>query len=155
MPNYHIYEDSKFKNYYPLPAEVLRAGLSSTAIILYSVLLGKTSLSQKNHWVDEEGRVFVRIAYSSLADEIHKSHSTVKVCLRELEDKKLIKRKLVKGDIHIIYALYPHVTSPRNTWQADNNPRGWQNTDYDYGRKQPTNKYSEYKKYNYDEGAFL
>lgn len=152
MSNVYIYENSKVSNFYPLPANVLHLGLSSTASILYSILLGRTLLSQKNHWVDDEGRVYVRLTYNTLAEEIKKSYSTVKVCLRELEEKNLIERKRIDDDVHIIYTLYPNVVNTVNAERVENNPRVRSNTTLTYGRKQPTNKYSDIKKYTYKEG---
>ena len=67
--------------------------LSTDAKILYGILLDRMSLSAKNGWRDEQGRVY--IIYT--VREVQKSlccaeHKAVKL-LRELEDIDLVERK--------------------------------------------------------------
>ena len=67
--------------------------LSTDAKILYGILLDRMSLSAKNGWRDEQGRVY--IIYT--VQEVQKSlccaeHKAVKL-LRELEDIDLVERK--------------------------------------------------------------
>ena len=67
--------------------------LSTDARTLYGILLDRMSLSVRNGWLDEQGRVYiiytVREAQESLCCAEHKA---VKL-LRELEDIDLIERK--------------------------------------------------------------
>lgn len=46
-------------NYYPLPRSLLKLELPSTALLLYSILLDRATLSQKNGFTDPGGWVFV------------------------------------------------------------------------------------------------
>ena len=67
--------------------------ISSKAKILYDMMLDRLNLSQRNRWIDENGRVFI---YFTL-DEIHEQlgiyrQKTAKL-LRELDGVHLIERK--------------------------------------------------------------
>ena len=76
-----LFQEQRFQN------------LSTDAKILYGILLDRMSLSAKNGWRDEQGRVY--IIYT--VREVQKSlccaeHKAVKL-LRELEDIDLVERK--------------------------------------------------------------
>ena len=76
-----LFQEQRFQN------------LSTDAKILYSILLDRMSLSAKNGWRDEQGRVY--IIYT--VQEVQKSlccaeHKAVKL-FRELEDIDLVERK--------------------------------------------------------------
>ena len=76
-----LFQEQRFQN------------LSTDAKILYGILLDRMSLSAKNGWRDEQGRVY--IIYT--VREVQKSlccaeHKVVKL-LRELEDIDLVERK--------------------------------------------------------------
>jgi len=66
--------------------------LSFGAIITFSVLLDRYSLSRKNNWLDEENRVFIRYKISDLTEVMGKSEDRISNYLKELEDIGLIER---------------------------------------------------------------
>ena len=45
--------------YLPYARFLLNTDLSHTAKLLYTLLLDRATLSQKNNWVDEQGRIYV------------------------------------------------------------------------------------------------
>ena len=45
--------------YLPYARFLLDTDLSHTAKLLYTLLLDRATLSQKNHWVDAQGRIYV------------------------------------------------------------------------------------------------
>lgn len=45
--------------YLPYARFLLDADLSHTAKMLYTLLLDRATLSQKNNWVDDQGRIYV------------------------------------------------------------------------------------------------
>ena len=45
--------------YLPFPKFLLDAQLSHTAKLLYALLLDRATLSRKNNWTDEQGRIYV------------------------------------------------------------------------------------------------
>ena len=76
-----FYTDEKFR------------GLSSDAKTVYGILLDRVSLSAKNGWSDEEGRVFVYMTVSSIEEAMGCAHQKACGLLSELEDFGLIERK--------------------------------------------------------------
>lgn len=45
--------------YLPYPRFLLDTDLSHTAKLLYTLLLDRATLSQKNNWIDAQGRIYV------------------------------------------------------------------------------------------------
>ena len=81
-----------FTNYIPLPRSILELDLSSTAIVLYGVLLGRATLSQKNDYTDDSGWVYVVYPIEELAHLMRLSNTTIKDSLRRLERAGLVRR---------------------------------------------------------------
>ena len=53
--------------YLPYARFLLNTDLSHTAKLLYTLLLNRATLSQKNNWVDEQGRIYVIYPLFNLA----------------------------------------------------------------------------------------
>ncbi len=68
-------------------------GLSSDAKTVYGILLDRVSLSAKNGWADEEGRVYVYMTVSSIEEAMGCAHQKACGLLSELEEFGLIERK--------------------------------------------------------------
>ena len=67
--------------------------LSTDARTLYGILLDRMSLSVKNGWLDEQGRVYIIYTVREVQESLCcAEHKAVKL-FRELEDTDLIKRK--------------------------------------------------------------
>ena len=67
--------------------------LSTDARTLYGILLDRMSLSAKNGWLDEQGRVYIIYTVRDVQESLCcAEHKAVKL-FRELEDIDLIKRK--------------------------------------------------------------
>ena len=79
--------------YLPYARFLLDADLSHTAKLLYTLLLDRATLSQKNNWMDECGFVYVIFPLSSLSDALRCSTMSIKRALRSLEDADLIERR--------------------------------------------------------------
>ena len=79
--------------YLPYPRFLLDTDLSHTAKLLYTLLLDRATLSQKNSWVDERGFVYVIFPLLSLSDALRCSTMSIKRALRSLEDADLIERR--------------------------------------------------------------
>ena len=79
--------------YLPYPRFLLDTDLSHTAKLLYTLLLDRATLSQKNNWMDERGFVYVIFPLSSLSDALRCSTMSIKRALRSLEDADLIERR--------------------------------------------------------------
>ena len=66
--------------------------LTALAKILYGVLLDRESLSDKNKWVDDMGRIFVYMTNKNICRLLHISDKTATKLLIELEKIDLIQR---------------------------------------------------------------
>lgn len=56
--------------YLPYPRFLLDTDLSHTAKLLYTLLLDRATLSQKNNWMDERGFVYVIFPLSALSNAL-------------------------------------------------------------------------------------
>ena len=76
-----LFQDSRFRQ------------LSTDARTLYGILLDRMSLSVKNGWLDEQGRVYIIYTVREVQESLCcAEHKAVKL-FRELEDIDLIERK--------------------------------------------------------------
>lgn len=76
-----LYTDARFK------------GMSSDAKTLYGLLLDRVSLSVKNSWVDEQGRIFVYCTLESVEAALGCAEQKALKLLSELETIGLIEKK--------------------------------------------------------------
>ena len=67
--------------------------LSHTARLTYVLLLDRVTLSQKNGWVDAQGRAYVLYPLAGQAEDMRRSISSVTRALRELEAARLSERR--------------------------------------------------------------
>lgn len=78
--------------YLPYARFLLSADLTHTAKLLYTLLLDRATLSQKNNWVVAKGRVYVLYPIIHLAKDLRCSTSSVTRALTELENADLLER---------------------------------------------------------------
>ena len=78
--------------YLPYPRFLLDTDLSRTAKLLYTLLLDRATLSQKNNWIDAQGRIYVLYPLSSLAKDLGCSISSITRSFTELENAQLVER---------------------------------------------------------------
>ena len=93
--------------YLSYPRFLLDTDLSHTARLLYTLLLDRATLSQKNNWMDEHGFVYVIFPLSSLSDALRCSTMSIKRALRSLEDADLIERR--RGRIPVPNSIFVKV----------------------------------------------
>jgi len=84
--------ETKLTRYLALPKELLKLDLSTTAMVVYALLLDRANLSQANGWTDEKGRVYVHFATENMAQYIGQSEGSARRVMKDLEDHGLIKR---------------------------------------------------------------
>ena len=88
----------------PCPRFIWNEGLSSLAISVYTLLLGRVSLSKQNDMIDEQGRVYVIYTVKHMAEKLSRSEPPIYAALKMLEEKGLIERKSSgKGNPNHIY----------------------------------------------------
>lgn len=78
--------------YLPYARFLLDTDLSHTAKLLYTLLLDRATLSQKNNWVDLQGRIYVIYPLSHLAKDLRCCVSSVTYSFAELEKADLTER---------------------------------------------------------------
>ena len=76
-----LFQDSRFRK------------LSTDARTLYGILLDRMSLSAKNGWLDEQGRVFIIFTIEDVKRSLCCADNKATKLLRELEEFGLIERK--------------------------------------------------------------
>ena len=54
----------------PYPYFLLKMDLSYTARLLYALLLDRSTLSQKNGWLDSEGRTYIVYPVSEITETL-------------------------------------------------------------------------------------
>ena len=93
MSKEYIKAQTPLPAYFPYPKFLLQMSLSHTARLTYVLLLDRMTLSQKNGWVDAQGRAYVLYPLAGLAEDLQSSISSVTRALRELEAARLIERR--------------------------------------------------------------
>lgn len=99
--------DTDAPQYIPFPRFLLDMDLSQTAKLVYAILYDRTSLSKKNGWIDEQGRVYIIFSLESIMETVHKSRTPVKNAMRELYNSGLVERKRNYSTANTIYVKLP------------------------------------------------
>ncbi len=68
----YIRADTRLPAYLPYPRFLLKMEISQTAKLLYSLLLDRSTLSQKNKWLDDEGRIYIIYPIAEIAEILDK-----------------------------------------------------------------------------------
>ena len=69
------------------------ADITTDAKLLYSLMLDRSSLSAKNGWLDENGKVYIYYTLEQIMTDMHCANQKATKLLKELETKGLIERK--------------------------------------------------------------
>ena len=85
--------DTKLPAYLPYPRFLLKMEISQTAKLLYALLLDRSTLSQKNKWQDDEGRIYIFYPVADIAEILDKSTMTIHSALKELDMAGLLERE--------------------------------------------------------------
>lgn len=89
-------EESEQFAFYRIPQILFKdekfAKLSTDAKVLYGLFLNRVSLSKKNHWIDEQGRVYVYYTLENIQEDLHCASQKAMKLLKELESYGLIER---------------------------------------------------------------
>lgn len=88
----YMYEHTKMPPYLPMPRFLLNCPISNTAKMLYIRLLSKAQLSQKNRWLDGQGRVYFIYPIHQMATDMNKSETTIKDAMKELVKAQLLEK---------------------------------------------------------------
>lgn len=88
----HLTVTTPLPRYLPYARFLLDTDLSHTAKLLYTLLLDRAMLSQKNNWIDTQGHIYVIYPLSHLAKDLGCCISSVTRSFSELEDAQLVER---------------------------------------------------------------
>lgn len=103
--------------YLPYARFLLDTDLSHTAKLLYTLLLDRATLSQKNNWMDERGFVYVIFPLSALSEALRCSTMSIKRALRSLEDADLIERRRSRIAVpNSLFVKVPTVQKRSSAW---------------------------------------
>ena len=91
-PTSYITIMTRLPRYLPYAEFLFGMDLSLTAKLVYTMLLDRATLSQKNGWADENGNVFVIYTMEELCSATGKCMSTIKAVLNDLTEAGLIER---------------------------------------------------------------
>ena len=107
MSKEYIKAQTPLPAYFPYPKFLLQMSLSHTARLTYVLLLDRMTLSQKNSWVDAQGRAYVLYPLAGLAADLQSSISSVTRALRELEAARLIERQMAFPNRTRYFSAFP------------------------------------------------
>lgn len=89
-------EESEQFAFYMIPQILFKdekfAKLSTDAKVLYGLFLNRVSLSKKNHWIDDQGRVYVYYTLENIQEDLRCANQKAMKLLKELESYGLIER---------------------------------------------------------------
>lgn len=145
----YMYEHTKIPPYLPMPRFLLNCSISNTAKMLYIRLLSKAQLSQKNHWLDGQGRVYFIYPIHQMATDMNKSETTIKDAMKELVKAQLLEKiPEGRGRPNRLYILFSDEEQGQKS--AVGNPTGGgQKTGGNYGGKLTTSKYTSNNRDNH------
>ena len=89
----YIMADTPLPLFLPYPRFLLKMEISQTAKLLYSLLLDRSTLSQKNKWQDDKGRIYIIYPIAEIAEILDKGSTTIKGALNELDMAGLLERE--------------------------------------------------------------
>lgn len=140
--------ETELTGYMPIPRQLLEMDLPSTAMLLYGALLDRGTLSRKNHYADENGRVYVIYPVQRLAETFRISDTAVKRHLRELEHCGLIRRQ--RESRHSPSHIFLNLPSGsiRGTPEGTIHPEERAKSPPQRGRKVPPNNQKQQQKQN-------
>lgn len=94
--DYFYEEQSEQFAFYKIPkclfTDTRFRGISTPAKVLYGLLLDRVSLSAKNQWIDEQGRVYIYYTLESIQADLLCANEKATKLLKELERYGLIER---------------------------------------------------------------
>ena len=109
MPNYFYGPQAEQFAFYRIPKALFTdstfRGISTDAKVLYGLLLDWMSLSVKNGWKDEEGRVYIIFTVEAIMEHLGCSNKKAVGLLRELDEKAdlIERRRQGQGRPSLIY----------------------------------------------------
>lgn len=112
--SYFTVEEEQRKMFTQLPKALLYEEkyktMTNDSKLLYSFLVDRVSLSLKNGYVDDLGRVYIKCSEIAMAEILNKAEKTVRRYKNELIDKGLLEQPDAKNEKTKYYVKQPQVT---------------------------------------------
>lgn len=112
--SYFTAEEEQRKMFTQLPKALLYEEkyktMTNDSKLLYSFLVDRVSLSLKNGYVDDLGRVYIKCSEIAMAEILNKAEKTVRRYKNELIDKGLLEQPDAKNEKTKYYVKQPQVT---------------------------------------------
>ena len=97
---FNPYKDNEYleNSYYKIPQELFVSSLykdklNSDSKILYAFLLDRLSLSQKNHWIDDERNIYLIFTREEVQEKLNLSDKTATKAFKQLNNVGLVQEK--------------------------------------------------------------
>ena len=109
MPNYFYGPQAEQFAFYRIPkalfTDLAYRGISTDAKVLYGLLLDRMSLSARNDWLDEQGRVYIVFTVEEIMESLACGNKKAVGLLRELETEAglIERRRQGLGKPNLIY----------------------------------------------------
>ena len=144
----YMYQHTKLPSYLPMPRFLMSIPISNTAKLLYTQLLAKAQLSQKNGWLDAQGRVYFIYPIHQMAVDMDRSITTIKDALRDLVAAQLLEKiPEGRGRPNRLYLLFQDEEVGQKS-DVGNSTQVGRKTVSNYGGISPPSKYISNKKNN-------
>ncbi|HEY5557767.1 replication initiator protein A [Acetobacterium sp.] len=96
MQYFTMYDSDQF-SFLRVPKELITnekyRQMSAESKLLYGLLLDRVSLSRKNGWVDDQGRVFIIFTRAEISNILVCGEKKITKLFNELKEKKLVEEK--------------------------------------------------------------
>lgn len=96
-------------HYFKIPTELVLnkqyKQLSLTAKLLYGLMLNRTSLSNKNKWINDKNEVYIYYSINNMMLDLNVSRNTVRKCIEDLKQYNLVDAEEVKHGKPVRYYL--------------------------------------------------
>lgn len=130
--DYYYGKEADTFSFYRVPkilfSEAYFKGLSVEAKVLYGLMLDRMSLSIKNQWIDDEGKVYINFSVENIQEYMGCSKNKAVAILKELDSDGGIglveKKRLGQGKPTIIYVknyASKEFLQNCNNWDSDQN----------------------------------
>ena len=157
-------EESEQYAFYRVPKLLFTSdrfwNLSTDAKMLYGLLLDRMALSQKNGWVDEQGRVYIIYTVENIMESLGCGNKKAIQLLAELENKAnlILRKKQGLGKPNLIYVKKFTVVAravERHFLKCENDTSGnFQTTSLEVSKEHGNNTDKNNTEFNHTDSIF-
>lgn len=114
MKEYYHHSDAVLGEYIQFPLALMELeeykALTCECLVLYGVMTRRLQLSIKNHWTDENSRIYMYFSREEMCECLRVSMGTVIKTVKKLKEVELLEEvRQGQGKPNRLYLLKPHV----------------------------------------------